>query len=379
MSSKDLPLIPEPAHTYEFGPYRLDPAERVLLRNGEPVMLSPKVFDTLLVFVKRTGQVLDKPELMREIWPETYVDEANLAVNISTLRKVLGDRPDGGNYIETVPRRGYRFVIGVKEKSANDAVVIPFPAAQEEQISTDEQKVPVPNQTDLDKRLKSVSLTPLEWLKVNRITAGVLGLILLTVVIAIGYRLWPTRPSSTHRLAILPFRNLKPEKETDFLGYSLADAVITKLGYVSSIIVRPSPYVEKYRNQQIDPKQVARDLNVDMLLTGTYIKDEGSLRITVQLIDVGREEILWRESLDTKYDKLFTVQDNVAQRIIDGLKLKVSPAESERFKRDIPQNSVGYEYFLQGVDQYSSNQFKPAIELLQKAVEIDPNYALGWA
>ena len=382
MSSKDLPLIPEPAQTYQFGPYRLDAGERVLLRNGEPVTLSPKVFDTLLVFLKHTGQVLDKPELMREIWPETFVEEANLAVNISTLRKILGDRPDGGSYVETVPRRGYRFIAGTKGE--NDAVVIPFPPAQPESAPLDLPEVSVSNQSassgmDDEAGLKTISLTPLTWIKVNKFTASVIGLILLVILIVIGDRMLPRTSASPHRLAIMPFRNLKPEKESDFLGYSLADAVITKLGYVSSIIVRPSPYVEKYRNQQIDPKQVAADLNVDMLLTGTYIKDEGNLRITVQLIDVSRDEIVWRESLDTKYDKLFTVQDSVAQRIIDGLNLKVSSAETERIKRDIPQNSVGYEYFLQGVDQYSSNEFKSAIELLQKAVQIDPNYALAWA
>src|SRR6185369_6827816 len=163
MSSKDLPLTPEPAQTYEFGPYRLDPAERILLRNGEPVTLSPKVFDTLLVFVKRTGQVLDKTELIREIWPDTFVDEANLAVNISTLRKILGDRTDGGNYIETVPRRGYRFVSGAREQSANDAVVIPFPPATDEQQSS-EAVADTESQKAIDNKLKGISLTPLTWI-----------------------------------------------------------------------------------------------------------------------------------------------------------------------------------------------------------------------
>ncbi|HWP44520.1 MAG TPA: alpha/beta fold hydrolase, partial [Blastocatellia bacterium] len=100
---------------YEFGPFRVDVAERMLLRDGYPVQITPKVFDTLLVLIENRGRVLEKEEMMRLIWPATFVEEANLAVNISQLRKVLGEREDGGQYIETVPRRGYRFASSVRD------------------------------------------------------------------------------------------------------------------------------------------------------------------------------------------------------------------------------------------------------------------------
>ena len=184
------------------------------------------------------------------------------------------------------------------------------------------------------------------------------------------------RPRS---LAILPFRNLKQDPQTDFLGFSLADAVITKVGYISALTVRPSSSVDKYRNQIIDSKKVAADLNVDTLLIGSFIKDGDDLRITTQLVDVKPDKILWQDSIDLKYDKLLTVQDRVAQQIIQGLELNLSPAEAANLKPDNPINSLAYEYYLRGVDLYSLNEFGPAIELLQKSVALEPNYAPTWA
>jgi TolB-like protein len=180
-------------------------------------------------------------------------------------------------------------------------------------------------------------------------------------------------------LAVLPFRNLKQDPETDFLGFSLADEIITKLGYVNALTIRPSSSVDKYRNQIIDPRKVAADLNVDTLLTGSFIKDGDDLRITAQLIDVKPDKILWRESIDLKYDKLLTVQDRVAQRIIKGLELNLSPTEAANLKPEKPISTVAYEYYLRGIDLYSLNEFAAAIEMLEKSTSAEPKYAPGWA
>jgi len=183
----------------------------------------------------------------------------------------------------------------------------------------------------------------------------------------------------TRSLAILPFRNLRQDPQTDFLGFSLADAVITKVGYVNALTVRPSSSIDKYRNQIIDPKVVAAELNVDTLLTGTFIKEGDDLRITTQLIDVRPDRILWRDAIDLKYDKLLTVQDRVSQQIIKGLELNLSPAEAANLKPDKPINTAAYEFYLRGVDLYSLNRFAAAVEVLEKSVAIAPNYAPAWA
>jgi TolB-like protein len=210
-----------------------------------------------------------------------------------------------------------------------------------------------------------------------------LALMLLALVV-IGYlsirnsNKIPTtvRPRS---LAILPFRNLKQDPETDFLGFSLADAIITKVGYVNALTVRPSSSIDKYRNQIIDPKKVAAELNVDTLLTGSFMKDGDDLRITTQLIDVKPDKLLWRDAIDLKYDKLLTVQDRVSQQIVKGLELTLSPAEAANLKPEKPISTAAYEHYLRGIDLYSLNEFASAIDMLEKATAIEPSYAPAWA
>lgn len=179
-------------------------------------------------------------------------------------------------------------------------------------------------------------------------------------------------------LAILPFRNLRQDPSLDYLGFSLADATITKLGYISTLIVRPSSSVDKYRNQSVDPQKVAEELSVDTLLTGGY-KAGDDLRITAQLIDIKSNRMLWQDAIDVKFDKLLTVQDRVTQEIVKGLELNLTAAEAQSLKPDNRVDPLAYQDYLRGVDLYSSNDFAGAIAMLEKSVSIDPTYAPAWA
>jgi serine/threonine-protein kinase len=222
---------------------------------------------------------------------------------------------------------------------------------------------------------------PSRWLP-----AAVVIAVIFTALFASGYFLASRRSHQLtagtpgpRTLAVLPFHNLREDPQTDFLGFSLADAVITKLAYISALTVRPSSSVERYRNQTIDPQKVAADLNVGTLLTSSFIKDGDDLRVTTQLIDVKSDKILWQDSFDTKFDKLLTVQDRVSEQIIQGLQLTLSPAEAKRLKPQAPINPQAYEYYLRGVDLYSLNDFLAAITMLQKSTSIEPGYAPAWA
>ena len=180
-------------------------------------------------------------------------------------------------------------------------------------------------------------------------------------------------------LAVLPFQNLRPDTENAFLEFSLADAVITKLGYVSELAVRPSYAVQKYRAQSIDIGRVASDLNVNTVLTGTFLRDGDDLRINCQLVDVKTENILWKGGFDLKYEKLLTVQDSVANQVISGLELTLSSMEASRLKRVETISPLAYEYYLRGIDLYSTNDFPMAIKMLERSTELAPEYALAWA
>jgi DNA-binding winged-HTH domains len=387
---------------YEFGYFTLDPAESRLLRNGQPVPLKPKVLETLLVLIENSGHVTEKKELMQRLWPDSFVEEANLAVNISQLRKVLGDDENGEHFIETVPKRGYRFTAQVTKVLAERADLVVHERTrsriviEERETERDEeiQSTAYPDGSSMHAVMPSALVlpptdhttrNPKTWVRRNHTLSAIIGVLAVTAIAVAAYFV-ATKPNARpepllkpNRVAILPFRNLRPNAETDFLGPSMADAVINRLSHIRTLTVRPSSYVQKYGRQEVDPKAVAKELDVDKLVTGSFLRDGDDLRVTAQLIDVNRGDVLWNETIDVKYDKLLTMEDRVAEQIIKGLRLNLSPEEIERVKVDAPQNARAYEVFIHGRHLISSNDHQRAIKLLEESVSLDPTYALAWA
>jgi DNA-binding winged helix-turn-helix (wHTH) protein/TolB-like protein/Tfp pilus assembly protein PilF len=377
---------------YEFGHFTLDVEESRLLRDGLPVPLKPKVLETLLVLIESSGHVMDKDELMKRLWPDSFVEEANLAVNISQLRKALGDDENGEHFIETVPKRGYRFAARVTKVLAERADLVVHERTRSriviEELETGDNEEAQRTIGPGGLRARAIAVLPAAPAKLISWRSRTVKVLLLAGVLIlglVGYFIYaertarPRPQAGTRTLAILPFRNLKDDRDTDFLGISLADAIITKLGYVSTIIVRPSSYMEKYRNHDIDPQAAAAELHVNTLLTGSFIKDGDDLRINAQLVDVETNEILWRDSITLKYEKLLTLQDSVARQVIDGMQLQLSSSEDQRLNLDTPHDSLAYEYDLRGVDLYSKNEFPLAVEMFKKSVALDAGYPVAWA
>ena len=329
-------------HLYEFGPFVLDTSRHLLLLQGKPVPLTPKTYDLLVVLVENSGRVILKDELMKMVWVGSFVEDSNLTQQISAVRKALGETAGEDRYIVTVPGKGYRFAAAVTEPIVEEATQPP--------------------------RLKR-SAWPM---------AGVLAAVVVILLLGFFIPRWRNQ-GSPRSLAILPFQSLKGDAENSFLGFSLADEVITKLGAVRSLTVRPSSAVEKYRHQPVDFRQAAEELHVDTLLTGNYLRDGEDIRITSQLIDVKTQNILWKGAFDLKYEKLLTVQDSVAQQIVKGLQLSLSPREVESLRREKPVDPLAYEYYLRGVDLYAQNEFPMAIKMLRQSAGIDPSYSPTWA
>jgi eukaryotic-like serine/threonine-protein kinase len=188
--------------------------------------------------------------------------------------------------------------------------------------------------------------------------------------------------TGTHRrrLAILPLRNLAGDSEIDFLGFALADSVITQLAPLKSLIVRPSSAVEKYRNQVVEPRAIGRELQVDTILSGSYLKAADTFRVNVQLVDVPRNEILWQERIDLKFDNVIALQDKICEELIRGLRLKVTTGEQEAIKHDEARNPMAYEFYLRGLAfGDSTSERRQAVEMLEVSVGLDPSYAPAWA
>jgi DNA-binding winged helix-turn-helix (wHTH) protein/TolB-like protein len=372
-------------HFYEFGPFRLEPDEQLLVSNSQPVPIAPKYFELLVFLVQNCGRLVTKDQIMQTVWSGSFVEEANLTVAVSAIRKALGDKEANIRYTETVPKKGYRFTAEVREVEELPGTT-PMPKADLTPLDFNALTVkkddgaPATAQPLRDPARPAISISLANRRRIVRP-----ALILVSVAVLLGYALHlkqaARKPFSgePRSLAILPLQNLKPDVDSDFLGFSLADVLITKLAYVSSLSVRPSAAIEKYRGTAIDLERVAEDLKVDTLLTGSFIRDGDNLRITYQLVDAKTEKILGQGVLDLKYDNLLTVQDKVTSQLISELQLSLSPSEAERLKPENPVRPLAYEYFLQGLDFHGQHKFPLAIKMLEKSTEIDPNYAPAWA
>jgi DNA-binding winged helix-turn-helix (wHTH) protein/TolB-like protein/Flp pilus assembly protein TadD len=362
--------------SYRFGPFVLDTLQHELLKQGKPVPLTPKTYDTLLVLVQNNGRMVSKDELMKILWPDSFVEESNLTQQVSMIRKALGESGSNSRYIVTIAGRGYRF---------NDEVERAEPDEERAAPNTGPQLLDFDGRSSKQVVESIPQPPPPERSTSNRWIIFVTAACVLLIALALAITKFPNltkpkiaQPVKPRSLAILPLQNLKPGPSSDFLGFSLADAVITKLDYVSSLTVRPSAAVEKYRDKSIDIASVGADLKVDTLLAGSFIREGDNLRISYQLIDVKTQNILGRGMMDLKYDDLLRVQDTVAAQIIQKLELSLSASETQRIKSEAVINPLAYEYYLRGVDFHSQHQFPLAIKMLEKSTEIDPTYSLSW-
>jgi DNA-binding winged helix-turn-helix (wHTH) protein/TolB-like protein len=358
-----------------FANFEVDLRAGELRREGSKVRLQEQPFSLLTVLLESAGDVVTREELRKRLWAEdTFVDfDHRLAVAVSKLRDALRDSAEKPLFIETVGRRGYRFVGQLESadspadsKGGVDETVLPSsrPLAERELLKV------APLGSTRPRTRRRILLSSVGF-------AVLLGVILLPRVLHI--RSTKEQSLSPRSLAILPLQNHGQDSNSDFLGLSLADVLITKLAYVHALSVRPSAAIEKYRGTTIDLQKVAADLKVDTLLTGSFIRDGDNLRITYQLVDAKSEKILGQGVIDLKYDNLLTVQDKVTSQLISELQLTLSPTEAERLKPEAPVNPLAYEYFLQGLDFHGQHKFPLAIKMLEKSLEIDPNYAPAWA
>jgi eukaryotic-like serine/threonine-protein kinase len=190
---------------------------------------------------------------------------------------------------------------------------------------------------------------------------------------------------SKRAIAILPFKNLSGNAETDFYGFSLADAVITELAQLKSLIVRPSTYIAKYQNTEADPRAVGRELAVDAVLVGGFLKAGDRFRLTPQLIDISSGEILWSDKIDVDSKDIISLQDTISQHIADRLSIRLSEAEQNRLARASTQSSEAYELYLKGrtllfnftTHTLDREDLDEAVKTFRRAIELDPNYALA--
>lgn len=315
--------------SYQFGSYRLDTGEGVLLHEGQPVSLAPKAFTTLLVLVQNKGHVVGKDELMKQVWPDTCVEEANLTQNIFTLRRILGESGKGSKYIETIPRRGYRFIAAVEEVSESESALPTSPLRAPDGLASHLQ------------------------------------------------------PDRTARfLAILPFVNASGEATMDYLSDGITESIINSLAQLPLLRVMSRTTAFRYKGRELDAQQVGRELGVDAVLVGRVHSQEHRLLISAELVDVAHGWQLWGENYDRGSRAIFEVQDEIGRQISAALRLRLTGDEERRLTRRDTKSAEAYQSYLQGRyhwSKYTRGGLEQAIGHFHQAICLDSNYALAYA
>ena len=352
----------------EYGDFRLDKKESRLLRNGDPVALTPRAFDVLVALVERHGQLVTKDELMRSVWADSFVEEANLNVNISTLRKALGEN----DLIETVPKRGYRFTGAVSEGRGESAVLERFTRTSilSEEESYDDDSRPA-------KRFNKLSPTSLAAL------AGVVLIAISGIAIYSVSRMRAPRSGAAEikTLAVLPFKAIGEPHADEYLGLGFADDLITRLSNLNRVVVRPTSAVKQYTNQSVDVATVGRDLAVDSVLDGTIQQSGDNLRVNVQLIDVRDGVTLWAGKFDEKAANIFALQDTISEQVARLLSKDLSPQEKQGLTKSFTTNAEAYKSYMKGrfiLEKKTVDEAHLAIRYFEDAVAKDPKYALAY-
>jgi DNA-binding winged helix-turn-helix (wHTH) protein/TolB-like protein/Tfp pilus assembly protein PilF len=366
-------------HLYKFGPFVLDGDERVLLRDGQPVALTPKAFDTLLVLIEKSGRIVAKDELMSRVWPDSYVEESNLAFNISVLRKTLADGADEVQFIETVPKRGYRFAAVVVETVDDSAQVVVQRETKTRVVIEEESDSEGPTDRDLlATGLHPSQDSPL----ITRPRALAFCVLVLVAIAGAVVFINSSKTTGVRTIAVLPFKPLSASASDEYLELGMADALITRLSNLKQVIVRPTSSIVKYAGAGVDPIGVGRDLGVDSVLEGSVQKSGGTIRVTVRLLRVSDGVPIWADKFDESFTNIFSVQDSISDRMASALALNISRDERKRLERRHTDNIEAYQEFLKGRfywSKWNGPSLRKAIEYFQQALEKDPQYALAYS
>ena len=304
---------------FEFEDYVLKPSERLLLRNGKPVPLKAKVFETLLILVSHHGKVLSKEDLMKLIWSDRYVEEGNLSQYIFILRRILGENPQDHRFIVTIPGHGYRFVAKVTEVRETRNGSLGAASAGEEKP-----------------RIRSI--------------------------------------------AILPPRFLDPDQQEEFLGLALADTLITQLSANKSISVRSTAAVLRYTGSGKDPILIGQEIRVDAIMSGTIYKIRDNTIVNLQLTSVATQETLWANRFEVKASEFLELQSEIATEVASALAIELEEGE-QRPGQKMPGSQDIYQKYLKGRFLWETRTeagLLEGLECVKDIVKIEPDFPLAY-
>ena len=380
-------------HLYEFGPFRLDPSQRQLLRDGQAVQLTAKAFDTLLVLVENSGQVVKKDYLLEQVWSDTVVEESTLAQNIFTLRKTLGDASHENRFIETVPKFGYRFVADVRElRDAGPTLIVErrirsrIIAEQEEQIVVQTKDNQTRDKWEGERKPVSADDQKRGRAAFKPVTLLIAASVLLLGLVAAAVYLWPLNKNAAtteaRTIAVLPFKPISPVDRDEYLEFGMTETLITKLSQINLLVVRSMGSVRKYEGLEQDPIAAGRELKADYVLEGGLQKRDDRIRITARLIRVSDGQSLWADTFDENSTDVFRVQEVISEQMTRALNLKLTGDEQRRLAKRETENIEAHQLYHKGRylwDKRTEEALKKSIEYFEQAIAKDPDYGRAYS
>ena len=377
------------AERYAFGDFVLERSQqRVRHRDGTPINLTPRLFSALLLFVERAGDLLDKDTLILALWPGLVVEENNLSQVISSLRRALGDDTQGSHYIQTVPRRGFRFIAvvtvlpdhaltGTMPREAAPATPLP-------ELLPMQPGALAANAAGNIAGVGGTASAKRHWLR-----AAVAGI----VASGLGGAWWwilrrtAGNGASTTRatLAVLPFKPLVVESRDELLEVGMADSLIARLSIMPGLVVRSVGSVRRYVGPDQDPLRAARDLDVAWIVDGSLQRRGEQVRVTVRLLSTANGVTVWSGSFNEKFSGIFDTQDAISARVARVLAAKldtVTVGSASLKSVGGTRSADAYQLYLTA-RQYAQDSraagLTKSVKFYNKALDVDPGYALAYA
>ncbi len=376
-----------PATSLRFGAYEFDLRSGELRKHGIRIKLQEQPCQILAILLEHRGEMVTREQLQHRLWPsDTFVDfDHSLNTAVMRLREALSDSSDNPRFIETLPRRGYRFVAPVEEKSA------PVMETTAEQTG-DEVASQLALSNDHPPLLALSPAPPLAAAKsgarVSRPALVILSMLVMVLATALVYRSFrkssvaapPT--SQLTSLVVLPFENLSADKDQAYFADGMTDELIAHLAKIRSLRVISRTSSMEYKGTHKTLSQIARDLNVDSVVEGTVMRSGDRVRITAELVQVATDRHLWAETYESQLGDILTLQSHVASAIVNEIRVKLTPEDQVRLASTRPVSTESYENYLKGRyywNKRSQEGLTKAIDYFQLAIEKDPNYALAYA
>jgi len=366
-----MPHGPQLSQRFHFGVFDLDLRAGELRKHGQRIRLQEQPFQVLAMLVQNPGEVVTREDLQKRLWSaDTFVDfDHGLNKAINKIREALSDSAESPRFVETVARRGYRFLAEVKIADAisppASQTAAPPPAAAQAVPRADSAE-PLPT-----------ARSPFAW------KLATLVLILLIASLAIWKLYTWSRPSPTiHSLAVLPLESLSNDASQDYFADGMTDELISDLGQISALRVISRTSVMAYKRARKPLPQIARELNVDAVVEGTVLRSGDRVRITAQLIEASSDKHLWSQSYEGELRDTLALQNQVAKAIADAIRINLNPQEQAALKNVRVVNPEAYESYLKGRyfwNKRTADGLKVALAYFNQAVDEDPKYAQAYS